>query len=143
MSKHSIDSLGELQRTVMELVWELGEASVHDIRRQLGRQKAAEARTAEEGRRKKLAYTTVLTVMQKLEKAGWLDHRGEGNRYVYFPTRSRDEAGAGSVKGFVKRVFDGDAVAMFGHLIRTSDLTEEDLVELRKMISEKKKEMRK
>ena len=130
MSKHSIDSLGELQRTVMELVWELGEASVHDIRRQLGR-------------RKKLAYTTVLTVMQKLEKTGWLDHRGEGNRYVYFPTRSRDEAGAGSVKGFVKRVFDGDAVAMFGHLIRTSDLTEEDLVELRKMISEKKKEMRK
>ena len=130
MSKQSIDSLGELQRTVMELVWELGEASVHDIRRKIGR-------------RKKLAYTTVLTVMQKLEKAGWLDHRGEGNRYVYFPTRSRDEAGAGSVKGLLKRVFDGDAVAMFGHLIRTSDLTEEDLAELRKMISEKKKEMRK
>jgi len=130
MSNGSIDGLGELQRAVMEHVWDLGEASVHDIRKRLERQR-------------KLAYTTVLTVMQKLEKAGWLDHRGEGNRYVYFPTRSRHEAGAGSVKGFLKRVFDGDAVAMFGHLIRTSDLTEDDLTELRKMIGEKKKEMRK
>ena len=69
MSSHSIDSLGELQRAVIEVVWELGEASVHDVRRQLA------------GRRK-LAYTTILTVMQKLEKAGWLDHRSEGNRYI-------------------------------------------------------------
>jgi len=84
MNNNSIDSLGELQRAVMEVVWETGEASVHDVRAKLER-------------RKKLAYTTVLTVMQKLEKAGWLDHRTQGNRYIYVPTRSRDEAGAGSV----------------------------------------------
>jgi len=92
---------------------------------------------------KTLAYTTILTTLQKLEKTGWLSHRPEGKSYVYFPTRSRDEAGAGSVKGFLKRVFDGDAVAMFQHLIRESDLTEDDLGDLRKMINEKKREMRK
>jgi len=81
--------------------------------------------------------------MQKLEKAGWLDHRSEGNRYIYVPTRSRDEAGAGSVRGFLARVFDDDAVAMFQHLIRESKLDEEDLLELRRMINEKKKELRK
>jgi hypothetical protein len=43
----------------------------------------------------------------------------------------------------VKRLFDGDALAMFSHLIRTSDLSEDDLQELRKMINEKKQEMRK
>jgi len=58
MDNNSIDSLGELQRAVMEAIWEMGEASVHDVREVLAR-------------RKKLAYTTVLTVMQKLEKAGW------------------------------------------------------------------------
>lgn len=130
MSNHSLDNLGALQRAVIEIVWRLGQASVHDVRRRLGP-------------RKKLAYTTVLTVMQKLEKAGWLAHREQGNRYIYLPTRSREEAGAGSVKQFLKRVFDGDAVALFQHLIRTSDLSEEDLQELRKMINEKKKEMRK
>jgi len=130
MSRHSLDGLGELQRAVMEIIWERGEASVHQVRDRLARKKT-------------LAYTTILTTLQKLEKTGWLDHRPDGKSYVYFPTRSRDEAGAGSVKGFLKRVFDGDAVAMFQHLIRESDLSEDDLGDLRKMISEKKREMRK
>jgi BlaI family penicillinase repressor len=129
MSRHSLDRLGELQRAVMEVVWDLGEASVHDVRLHLEREK-------------QLAYTTVLTVLQKLEKGGWLGHRQEGNRYVYVPTRDRDEAGAGSVQQFLKRAFDGDAVALFQHLIRQSDLSEDDLRELKKMINDKRKEIR-
>jgi BlaI family penicillinase repressor len=127
MGKASLDDLGELQRAVLEIVWERGEATVHDV---LGRL----------GRKRKLAYTTVLTVLQKLEKAGWLEHRSEGKSYVYTPTVSREQAGAGSVRGFLKRVFEGDAVAMFQHLIRESDLTDDELSELRRMIDEKRKE---
>lgn len=129
MKHKPLDDLGELQRTVLETVWELSEASVHEVRERLNRTK-------------QLAYTTVLSAMQKLEKAGWLDHRAEGKSYVYFATQTREQAGAGSVRRLVKRLFDGDALAMFGHLIRTSDLTEEDLQELRKMINEKREEMR-
>ena len=129
MDRQSLDSLGQLQRAVMEVVWRLGQASVHDVLQQLGR-------------RKKLAYTTVLTVMQKLEKAGWLEHHNEGKSYIYTPARSREEAGAGSVRGFLKRVFEGDAVAMFQHLIRESDLSDAELRELRAMIDEKRKERR-
>jgi len=128
MGKMSLDDLGELQRAVLEIVWERGQASVHDVRKQLGRN----------GRR--LAYTTVLTVMQKLEKAGWLEHRAEGKSYIYTPKRSREEAGAGSVRQFLNRVFDGDALAMFQHLIRESDLSDAELGTLRKMIEEKRKE---
>jgi BlaI family penicillinase repressor len=129
MDRQSLDSLGVLQRAVMEIVWRRGEASVHDVLKELGP-------------RKKLAYTTVLTVMQKLEKAGWLAHRNEGKSYIYTPTASREEAGAGSVRGFLKRVFEGDAVAMFQHLIRESDLSNEELGELRALIDAKRKERR-
>jgi len=129
MDRQSLDNLGELQRAAMEVVWRRGEASVHDVLKELGH-------------RKKLAYTTVLTVMQKLEKAGWLTHRAAGKSYIYVPTASREEAGAGSVRGFLKRVFEGDAVAMFQHLIRESDLSDEELGELRVMIDEKRKERR-
>ena len=129
MDRQSLDSLGQLQRAVMEVVWKRGEASVHDVLKELGP-------------RKKLAYTTVLTVMQKLEKAGWLEHRNEGKSYIYAPTASREEAGAGSVRGFLTRVFEGDAVAMFQHLIRESDLSDEELSELRAMIDAKRKERR-
>jgi BlaI family penicillinase repressor len=130
MERKSWDDLGDLQRAVLETVWELGEAGVHEVRERLNRGK------------KKLAYTTVLSAMQKLEKAGWLAHRNEGKSYIYAPTASRDEAGAGSVRGFLKRVFEGDAVAMFQHLIRESDLSDEELGELRAMIDAKRKERR-
>jgi len=127
MTRKSLDDLGELQRAVLETVWELGEANVHQVRERLAQ-------------KKQLAYTTVLSAMQKLEKAGWLKHRAEGKSYVYAPARSRTEAGAGSVRQFLKRVFDGDAVAMFQHLIRESNLSNEELGALRKMIEEKRKE---
>lgn len=130
MSRKLLDDLGQLQRAVIEVVWELGEASVHQVRERLGR-------------KKKLAYTTVLTAMQKLEKAGWLRHRAEGKSYVYLPTRSREEAGAKSVLKFMKRMFDGDAVLMFQHLMRENKLSDDELRKLRKMIDKKQKERQK
>ncbi len=124
MQRKSLDDLGELQRAVLETVWDLREANVHQVQEQLAK-------------KKKLAYTTVLTAMQKLEKAGWLDHRAEGKTYIYFPMASRDQAGAGSVRGLLKRVFAGDAMAMFQHLIRESNLSEDELNELKRLIEEK------
>jgi len=130
MGQESLNDLGKLQRSVLEIVWKLGEANVHQVRQKLSR-------------RKKLAYTTVLTALQKLEKAGWLRHRAEGKSYIYTPIRSRDEAGAKSVRKFLKRVFDGDSVLMFQHLIRQSNLSNLELQKLRKMIDEKRKESQK
>jgi len=127
MSGKLLDDLGELQRAVIEVVWELGEASVHQVRKQLAL-------------KKKLAYTTVLTAMQKLEKAAWLRHRNEGKTYIYLPTRTREEAGASSVQKFMERMFDGDALLMFQHLMQQSKLSDEELGELRKMIDEKRRE---
>jgi len=127
MSGKLLDDLGELQRAVIEVVWELGEASVHQVRKRLAL-------------KKKLAYTTVLTALQKLEKAGWLRHRNEGKTYVYLPTRTREEAGAKSVRKFMERMFDGDALLMFQHLMRQSKLSDLELQELRNMIDEKRRE---
>jgi BlaI family penicillinase repressor len=130
MARKLLDDLGELQRAVIEVVWNLGDASVHQVRKELNRTK-------------KLAYTTVLTAMQKLEKAGWLRHRNEGKVYIYTPTRTREEAGANSARKFIERVFDGDALLMFQHLMRQSKLSDKELQELRKMIDEKRKVMKK
>jgi len=130
MGQKSIDDLGKLQRAVLEIVWELGRASVHQVRDRLSRKKT-------------LAYTTVLTAMQKLEKAGWLRHRTEGKSYIYLPTRTREQAGAKSVRKFIDRIFDGDALLMFQHLLRESKLSDKKLQELRKMLDEKRKEKKK
>ncbi len=130
MSRQSPDDLGHLQRAVLEIVWQLDEATVHQVRDQLSR-------------RKKLAYTTVLTALQNLEKSGWLRHKTQGKSYIYTPARTREEAGASSLRRLLKRAFDGDAFLMFQHLIKHSNLRDEQLQTLKKMIDEKRKEKKK
>jgi BlaI family transcriptional regulator, penicillinase repressor len=127
MAKKSLDDLGELQRAVQETIWEMGEGTVHQVRERLAP-------------RKRLAYTTVLSAMQKLEKAGWLKHRVEGRTYIYLPTQTRDQAGTGSLKRLVQSVFAGDAVALFQHLIRETKLSPDELAELKRAIEAKERQ---
>lgn len=129
MSKKSLDHLGELQRAAIEVVWELGEASVRQVWRHLCN-------------KKELAYTTVLTAMQRLERAGWLKHRTEGKKNIYLPTRTRAQAGAGSVRKFVQRMFDGNALVLFRQLVEEGELSDAELRELQQLINKRRKEMK-
>ncbi len=129
MDDETLDGLGALQRSVLEAVWEMGEATVHQVR----------DRIATTGRGE-LAYTTVLSVMQKLEKAGWLGHRPEGRLYIYKPTRSRDEADSSTARALLRRVFGGDPLRLFQHIIADEDLSDGDLAALRKMLERKRSE---
>ncbi|MDR3620021.1 MAG: BlaI/MecI/CopY family transcriptional regulator [Paludisphaera borealis] len=126
MARESIDDLGELQKAVMESVWELGEGTVQQVRDRLDREPQP-------------AYTTVLSVMQKLEKAGWLSHRPEGRSYVYLPTRSRDEAGSSTLRTFIDRAFRGDPMLLFQRLLDDKQLSENDLSEIKRMIDQKRR----
>jgi BlaI family penicillinase repressor len=127
MSKKSLDHFGQLQRAVIEVVWELGEASVRQVWKRLCV-------------KKEMAYTTVLTSMQRLERAGWLKHRVEGKKNVYLPTRSRAQAGVKSVRKFVHRMFNGNALVMFQQLVEQGELSDDELGELQKLINKKRKE---
>lgn len=130
MAKKSLDHFGELQRAVIEVVWELGEASVRQVWKRLCRNK-------------ELAYTTVLTAMQRLERAGWLKHRVEGKKHIYLPTRTRAQAGAGSVRKFVQRMFDGNALVLFRQLVEEGELSDDELQELQQLISKRREDRRK
>ncbi len=129
MANRPLDNLGELQLAVMNVVWDLGEATVSAVRDRL----AAD---------KELAYTTVLSVMQKLEKGGWLKHRSDGRSYVYLPRRSRGDAERTALRQFTERAFGGDPRVLFQHLLDDERMTEDELAELRKMIERRRKELR-
>ena len=126
MSKKSLDHFGQLQRAVIEVVWELGEATVRQVWTRLCL-------------KKELAYTTILTAMQRLERDGWLRHRVDGRKHIYLPTRTREQAGAGSVRKFVQRMFDGNALLLFRQLVEEGELSDEELRELQKLINKKRK----
>jgi predicted transcriptional regulator len=121
-----MDELGSLQKAVMESLWELGEGTVGQVRERLKREPQP-------------AYTTILSVLQKLEKAGWLTHRAKGRSYVYLPTRTREEAGTSTLRTFIDRVFRGDPLLLFQHLLEDEQLDERDLSALKKMIDQKRR----
>ena len=73
-----IDQLGELQRETIELLWQMEQGSVQEVLAALNRE-----------RRKKLAYTTVLTTLQNLQRSGWVKPQKDGRAYIYRPTKTR------------------------------------------------------
>ena len=62
---------------------------------------------------------------------------------MYQPTRSRKQAGVSSINTFVQRMFDGYALLMFRHLVEEDELSDEELLELQRLISKKRKERQK
>jgi predicted transcriptional regulator len=126
MTRKRLDELGALQQAVMDVIWDRGEGRVEDVRGALGDRRPA--------------YTTVLSVLQKLEKAGWVQHRREGRAYVYSAKRSRRQEGSSALWQFIDGVFRGDPTLLFEHLIDGDRLDDEDLAALRKMIDAKRQE---
>ncbi|MHC4469435.1 MAG: BlaI/MecI/CopY family transcriptional regulator [Planctomycetota bacterium] len=129
MTRKAIEELGELQRETIEALWQLQEATVREIRDALG------------ARGRNLAYTTVLSVLQKLGKSGWVSHRKRGRAHVFRPANSRSEESGRSVKRLVKQVFRGDPVALFEHLVEDETIGDEELARLRRMIDRRRKEL--
>ena len=129
MGKRPLDTLGELQRRIMEAVWDAEAATVREVHARVGAKRG-------------LAYTTVLSAMQKLERLGWLKHRAEGRTYIYAARRSRDAAGSSSVREFIERVFGGDRMRMLQHLVRDGELSRGEAEELQRLIAEHLKEDR-
>jgi predicted transcriptional regulator len=129
MALKPLEDLGELQRTVLEVLWDQGPSSVQQVLETLSRDRP-------------LAYTTVLTTLQNLEKAGWVGHELLGRAHVFSPTRTRAQAGAASLRTFIKRVFAGDPALLFQTLIENERLSPKELARLRALIDSRKKEAR-
>lgn len=125
--KRSLHGLGELQAEVMEIVWNLGEATVAQVHERITR-------------RRKVTYTTVLVAMQKLDKKRWLKHRRQGRAYVYEPGRTREAAHGNLLKDLLKRAFGGDPQLMLSRLLDQHPMSDAELSELKKLIDAKRRE---
>ena len=132
MIEQEINSLGTQQRRVLEIVWERNGATVQEVLAELNAHSDAPP----------LAYTTVLATMQKLEKNGWLTHAPspENNRmYVYRATQSRSGAIGDSLRKFAETFLGGSKMLLFQHFVDETELSDEELEEIGRMIEERKK----
>ena len=114
--------LTDVELELMNILWDLGEAGVAEVIAKLpaGRE---------------LAYTSVSTILRILEGKGIVAARKEGRGHVYVPVLTRADYEAHAVKDVVQRVFAGVPVAMVRQLLDTVELSDDDVREVRKLLS--------
>ena len=107
----------------MKVVWELQTATVREVYEILLR-------------RRKIAYTTVMTMMNILEEKGYLKKQAEDKAYLYRPTQAKGKVIKAMVQDFVSRVFNGTAQPLLVQLVKDRHLSEKDLEEITRQIKE-------
>lgn len=126
MSKPTVHRLGDLQLRILRVLWEKGEAGVSTVHEVLGG-------SAE------FAYTTIATMLRKMEVRRLVDHREEGRSYIYRALVASEEVSRGASDHLVNRMFDGSVTEVVSHLLRTREVSRAELNELERMIAERKK----
>jgi predicted transcriptional regulator len=124
-------ALGKLEREVLEQAWQRDEVSVRDIFL------AFEER---------IAYTTLMTTLDRLYKKRLLTRRKDGRAFLYSPAVSRAELDHGIREDVIDGLFSEGAPGMQPLLVCIVDtLSERDremLDELDRLVKEKKRELR-
>ena len=125
MTQRNNIKLSPLELKAMEALWKLGRASIREILEQIPV-------------RKTLAYTTVQTLVFRLEAKGALrKQRKIGNAYVFVPVITRTQAYRRLVSDFLE-LFGGSPRPVMSHLVDTGKLTLEDLRDLERILQERK-----
>jgi predicted transcriptional regulator len=115
--------LTEHELAIMQIVWERPAVTVRDVYEELLK-------------RRKIAYTTVMTMMGVLATKGHLKRQVDERAYIYRPTRSSAAAMKLMVAEFVDRVFDGAAQPLLVQLVKDRRLTKKELEDLARQIEE-------
>src|SRR4029079_14021316 len=116
--------LTALQLAVMQVLWSRDEASVTDVQR------------AMTGRRR-LALTTVATMLVRLEQRGLVSHRSEGRQYIYRSRVSPAEVRETVTRELLRNLFDGDVTAFVTQLLDARKLTREEVADLQRLVRNK------
>ncbi|MGY8656776.1 MAG: BlaI/MecI/CopY family transcriptional regulator [Verrucomicrobiia bacterium] len=125
MTKKPNTQPSNLEMQVLSVLWDRGPSTVRELLDAMpdGKQRA---------------YTTVLTVMQNMEKKGLVSRTSRGTAHVYRPVGSRKRTLGPMLKGMLNNVFGGSVSTAMQGFLNEADVSEEELDALRKMIDERR-----
>ena len=122
----NLPPLSDAQMEVMQEVWTRGEATVTEVW-----QAVSEKRS--------VARNTTLTVMDRLERKGWLTKRAVANAHLYKATVNQKKTLGQIVKDLANNAFEGAAGQMIVAMLESSELTVAELDSISAIIEAKKK----
>jgi BlaI family penicillinase repressor len=116
--------LSEFELDVMTHFWNDRELSAPELFERIG---------AERG----VAYSTVKTIIDRLEEKGAIERiANRGRTIVYAPIVKQERVRKPLVKAFLRRLFGNDLRPLFAQLLRDEKLSEDDLTYLRELIAD-------
>jgi len=113
-------TLTEQELEIMKVVWDRDSVTVRDVYEALLE-------------RRKVAYTTVMTMMKILEQKQYLKKSQVDRAYVYSPAQPKRQVIGDMVRDFINRVFNGSAEPLLVHLVEEHDLSREELAEIARL----------
>ena len=125
MAKNGVH-LSEVQLALMRALWQEGRATTAAVHERVGKGRS-------------LAYTTVATLLGRLEKRGLVRSTKDSRDRIFEALVSEDEVKRSMVSDLVTNLFRGDARALLSHLVQDSEIDEGDLETVRRMLSEEAK----
>ena len=130
MSKVNLKTheLGQLQIELLKLLWKRGSATVQDLLDAWPHAKPP-------------AYVTILTVLRRLEKRGFLAHDIQGRAFVYRPLVGEHEVKGDLLEDLVKRLFGSPSNVVSG-LLSDNRLTLSEVGHIRKLVEQKEFELK-
>lgn len=114
--------LGDAELEVLKALWDGGPGTVRQVLAHLHQ------------RKRRVAYTTVLTVLTRLEQKGYLASDKSGLAYIYKPRVSRERVASTRVRAMVEQLYDGAAGQLALHLMKAEKFTAEEIEELQRLI---------
>ena len=116
--------LGAAELEVLKALWDHGPATVRQVLNRLH----------ERGRR--LAYTTVLTFLTRLEQKDFVKSDKSGMAYVYRPRVTRAKVTKSRLRSLIEQLYDGAAGPLVLQLMREQNLSVDEIAELQKLINQ-------
>ena len=124
--KKSSGRLTPLELQLMQVLWEQGPKTVQEVQQALGS-------------KRKLAYTTVQTMLNLLYRKRKVKRVLQNRAYVYSPIVSHEEAARHAVDDMVDRMFGGSPENLVMSMVESDRLTTDDLRRLQRLTSDKDK----
>jgi BlaI family penicillinase repressor len=112
----------ERELDVMAVLWDLGGATVAEVRDRLADD---------------LAYTTVLTVLRTLEEKGHVGHVEEGKAHRFHPLVERSDAGTSVLRRITRKLFKDSPELLLTHLVSDRGLSDAELRRMRALLEER------
>jgi BlaI family transcriptional regulator, penicillinase repressor len=122
----SSTQLGRVQLLIMQVLWDLNQATAREITDALNLKEP-------------IAHSTVQTLLRGLEDKGSVTHASEGRTFIFRPLVDEEKFKQRATSELLQRVFGGDAATLVAHLLKDKSVSRKEIDDIRKLINRRGK----